>query len=277
MLKTQNHRARKRFGQNFLHDQVIIDRIVSVIVPQQQDLLVEIGPGLGALTTPLLKQIGNLHAIEIDRDLIAELNQKFSEQNNFFLHDSDALKFDFGALMDASSFQVQTNTQQHCTKLRIVGNLPYNISTPMIFHLLTFSSLIKDMHFMLQKEVVERLSAEPGCKQFGRLSVMVQYHCEVEHLFDVFPESFQPRPKVDSAIVRLKPKRQSLKLANDESVLAKTVTTAFSQRRKTLANTLKPLLGKVALEQSPVNLQLRAENLSVSDFVNLSNYVGKHQ
>ncbi|NOY62622.1 MAG: 16S rRNA (adenine(1518)-N(6)/adenine(1519)-N(6))-dimethyltransferase RsmA, partial [Gammaproteobacteria bacterium] len=189
------HRARKRFGQNFLHDGHVIARIVAAVRPRPGQQIVEIGPGQGALTEPLLDAAGELDVVELDRDLIPLLEQRFNAQQTLRIHQADALKFDFSTLRGDCADAA----------LRVVGNLPYNISTPLLFHLLSFSGLIKDMHFMLQKEVVDRLAAQPGGGDYGRLSVMMQYHCQVERLFVVKPGSFTPVPKVDSAIVRLTP------------------------------------------------------------------------
>ncbi len=254
------HRARKRFGQNFLHDANIIDRIVRSIAPQQDDNIVEIGPGQGAITAPLLSACPKLNVIEIDQDLIPILLAQFAKYKYFTIHKEDALKFDFNKLIKDKP-------------LRVVGNLPYNISTPLIFHLLTFQSSIKDMHFMLQKEVVERLAAKENNKNYGRLSVMVQYYCQVEHLFDVPPESFDPRPKVNSAIVKLTPHQIPPYTAKDVDALSKLVNTCFQQRRKTLRNSLKPLLSKEQIEALPVDTNLRPENLSLEEYVTLSNFI----
>ena len=193
MTEQYQHKARKRFGQNFLHDAGVIDRILRAINAKSSDRLLEIGPGQGALTQGILSSGGQLDVVELDKDLIPILNQQFAGMSNFSLHQGDALKFDFKSLNAAPR------------TLRVVGNLPYNISTPLIFHLLKNADLIRDMHFMLQKEVVERMAAGPGGGDWGRLSIMVQYHCRVEHLFNVGPGAFNPPPKVDSAIVRLVP------------------------------------------------------------------------
>ena len=187
------HKARKRFGQNFLHDQHVIDKIVRAINPKHSDALVEIGPGMGAITEPLLEACGKLDVVELDRDLIPILRTKFFNYPEFRIHEGDALKFDFNTILQPGQ------------RLRIVGNLPYNISTPLIFHFLAHHKIVQDMHFMLQKEVVERLAAAPGCADYGRLGIMAQYYCKVEPLFIVGPGSFNPPPKVDSAIVRLRP------------------------------------------------------------------------
>ena len=254
------HKARKRFGQNFLVDQGIINHIVRSVHPREDDNLVEIGPGQGAITGLLLDSCPKLNVIELDRDLVPVLLAQFAKYRDFKIHQTDALQFDFSKLCQSAD-----------KPLRVVGNLPYNISTPLIFHLLSFQEKIGDMHFMLQKEVVQRLSAEPGGKHYGRLSIMAQYYCQVEYLFDVPPESFHPAPKVDSAIVRLTPHATLPLVANDVKKLETLVKTAFSQRRKTLRNSLKSLLQE--LEQSEINIDLsqRAENISLASYVELSN------
>jgi len=253
------HKARKRFGQNFLNDQGIIQRIVRSVNAKPSDRLVEIGPGQGAITQHLVESCPQLQVIELDRDLIPILLAQFAKYPDFTIHQQDALSFDFSSLMLKGQ------------ALRIVGNLPYNISTPLIFHLLSYQDRIEDMHFMLQKEVVQRLAASPGEKNYGRLSVMVQYYCEVEHLFDVPPECFDPKPKVDSAIVRLQPHEKLPHIAKDINHLSHLVNLAFQQRRKTLRNTLKQLLDTETISSLPIDTGLRPENLSVSDYVNLSN------
>ncbi len=253
------HRARKRFGQNFLTDQGIINHIVRSIRPKESDRLVEIGPGQGAITQQLIESCPSLQVIELDRDLIPILLAQFAKYDEFTIHQQDALQFDFSSLIIDDR------------PLRIVGNLPYNISTPLIFHLLSYQDRISDMHFMLQKEVVNRLVAKPGEKNYGRLSVMVQYYCQTECLFDVPPESFDPQPKVDSAIVRLEPYKTIPYAAKNIEHLNKLVNLAFQQRRKTLRNTLKQLVDTTVIESLDINTGLRPENLSVEDYVNLSN------
>jgi 16S rRNA (adenine1518-N6/adenine1519-N6)-dimethyltransferase len=254
------HRARKRFGQNFLNDTGIINRIVRSISPKADDNLVEIGPGQGAITAPLLEHCQQLQVIEIDHDLIPILLAQFAKYKHFKIHQQDALKFDFSTLVQEKP-------------LRIVGNLPYNISTPLIFHLLSFQNKIKDMHFMLQKEVVERLAASAGDKHYGRLSVMTQYYCQVDHLFGVPPECFSPRPKVDSAIVRLAPYESLPFIADDIEHFSQLVNLAFQQRRKTLRNTLKQMINKEQIDSLSIDVSLRPEKLSVRDYVNLSNTI----
>lgn len=258
-----NHQARKRFGQNFLIDHGIIRSIVRAIGPRANDNLVEIGPGQGAITSSLLEACENLNVIELDRNLIPILRVKFDRFPGFKINEADALKFDFASLAHEQS------------KLRVVGNLPYNISTPLIFHLLSYQGLIEDMHFMLQKEVVLRLASAPGDKNYGRLTVMTQYYCAVENLFEVPPECFQPAPKVTSAIVRLTPHINLPHVADDQKHFAEVTKMAFQQRRKTLRNALKSILDGVDATQLDVDLSLRAERLSVSDFVNLSNQLIK--
>ncbi|PZP21566.1 MULTISPECIES: 16S rRNA (adenine(1518)-N(6)/adenine(1519)-N(6))-dimethyltransferase RsmA [Pseudomonas] len=257
-MSEYQHRARKRFGQNFLHDAGVIHRILRGIHPREGERLVEIGPGQGALTEGLLDSGAQLDVIELDLDLIPILRERFGSRPNFSLHQGDALKFDFARLSD----------QPH--SLRVVGNLPYNISTPLIFHLLDHAGLIRDMHFMLQKEVVERLAAGPGGGDWGRLSIMVQYHCRVEHLFNVGPGAFNPPPKVDSAIVRLVPHDVLPFPARDHRQLERVVRDAFNQRRKTLRNTLKGLLDAQAIEAAGVDGSLRPEQLDLAAFVRLA-------
>ena len=258
----QGHQARKRFGQNFLSDNFYISRIVDAISAQQNDHLVEIGPGLGAITEHLVKQAGRLDVVELDRDLIPRLKDKFESYDNFQIHQSDALKFDFTKLNTTPDNQ-----------LRIVGNLPYNISTPLIFHLLQQRQVIQDMYFMLQKEVVERLCAAPATKQYGRLSVMAQYYCQAAMLFVVPPGAFSPAPKVDSAIVCLKPYKTIKNPVKDPDLLGKIVTAAFNQRRKTIRNSLKEGLNQDDFEQINISATERAERLSLEDFINICHFV----
>ncbi|TXK98746.1 16S rRNA (adenine(1518)-N(6)/adenine(1519)-N(6))-dimethyltransferase [Methylococcaceae bacterium CS1] len=258
------HKARKRFGQNFLHDQHIIDNILGSLFYSKDQHWVEIGPGQGALTEPLLSSGVQLDVVELDRDLVRLLGYKFKQYDNLTIHSSDALKFDFSSLA------------QDVEKLHILGNLPYNISTPLMFHLLENTPRIADMTFMLQKEVVDRICAGPGSKKYGRLSIMMQYYCATEHLFDVPPESFNPTPKVMSSIVRLEPHAQPPVIVDSVKMLNTVVTTAFSQRRKTLRNSLKKLITEtdiIALDISPT---LRAETISLQDFAKLSQYIKQH-
>ncbi len=253
------HTPRKRFGQNFLHDHNIIYNILSSLQAKPDEHWVEIGPGMGALTEPLLNLGLRLDVVEIDRDLVSLLKDKFKQHANLEIFSADALRFDFSAL-------VKNNE-----KLRIIGNLPYNISTPLMFHLLDNAQCIDDMHFMLQKEVVDRICAAPGSKKYGRLSVMMQYYCATEQLFDVPPESFDPAPKVMSAIVRLVPHQQPPVEVNDITMLNRVVVQAFSQRRKTLRNSLKKLIEEDAIIALNIDPTLRAEALSLADFAKLSN------
>ncbi len=290
----QGHIARKRFGQNFLVAQGVIKNIVDAIAPQDDETVVEIGPGLGALTDPLLQRIRHLQVVEIDRDLIARLRTRYPSEK-LTIHEGDALKFDFGALKDEG-------------RLKIVGNLPYNISSPLLFHLAEFAPLVAEMYFMLQKEVVDRMVATPGTTDFGRLSVMLQYRYQMDCLFVVPPESFNPAPKVDSAIVRMIPRRFDrsasaevqgrlstadplqnseamlsgtpvpgpVAIARDESHFAKVVLTAFSQRRKMLRNTLRAYVTDNELTTLGIDPMARAEDIGVADYVRLSNYLTEH-
>jgi 16S rRNA (adenine1518-N6/adenine1519-N6)-dimethyltransferase len=256
------HKAKKKFGQNFLVDEQIIADIVNAIRPEPDDNMVEIGPGLCALTRPLLKKLNQLHVIEIDRDIIARLQHDYPQgdpQAKLIIHAGDALAFDFAQLP---------------TPLRIVGNLPYNISSPLLFHFAGYAERIRDMHFMLQNEVVERMVAEPSTPEYGRLSVMLQYRFRMEKLLDVPPQSFRPAPKVDSAIVRMIPLPAGEIAVRNEKLFAAIVATAFGQRRKTLRNTLRSYLNEQDFEQLAINSQLRAENLNVSEFTKVSNYLG---
>lgn len=249
------HVARKRFGQNFLVDTGVIDAIVRAIDPRPDDTVIEIGPGLGALTEPLLQKLAHLQVVEIDRDLIARL-RKMHRPDRVTVHAGDALAFDFGSLGSG---------------LRIVGNLPYNISTPLLFHLAGFAAQVRDMHFMLQKEVVERMVAVPGDSECGRLSIMLQYRFHIDWLLDVPPESFDPPPRVQSAVVRLIPKTAAELNARDEALLARLVTAAFAQRRKMLRNTLKDMVGESGFAAAGIAPTARAEDLGVSDYVRLAN------
>lgn len=258
----QGHQARKRFGQNFLSDDFYISKIIESIAPQDNQHIVEIGPGLGAITQHLIKRAGKLDVVELDRDLIPRLESKFGEHDNFQIHQSDALKFDFT--------QLQTEKDK---PLRIVGNLPYNISTPLIFHLLKQRHVIQDMYFMLQKEVVERLCASEGTKQYGRLSVMTQYYCQASMLFIVPPGAFSPPPKVESAIVCLQPYTDLPKAVNDADLLGKIVTAAFNQRRKTIRNSLKQWLQDEDFSRVGLSGTERAERLSLDDFILICQYV----
>ena len=251
------HRARKRFGQNFLHDQKVIDRIIRCIAPKPSDILIEIGPGQAALTRPLLESGAELHLIEIDRDLVTRLKDQFSDSPNITIHSLDALQADFSEITGGRPF-------------RLIGNLPYNISTPLIFHVLQWQEQIIDMHFMLQKEVVDRMAAAPGSRTYGRLSVMTQFRCNVSPLFDVPPESFSPVPKVTSSIVSLQPLKVPPADAGRYENLERLVSAAFSQRRKTLRNSLGTLLDTEQIIAAGIDPGQRAEQLSLSQFAALA-------
>jgi 16S rRNA (adenine1518-N6/adenine1519-N6)-dimethyltransferase len=252
------HVPRKRFGQNFLVDEAAIAAVVAAIAPQRHDRLVEIGPGLGALTRPLSERLEHLHAIELDRDIVARLRAELPARR-VTLHEGDALRFDFSTLGP---------------RLRVVGNLPYNISTPLLFQLAQHAAAIFDIHVMLQKEVVERMVAAPSDSEYSRLSVMLQYRFEMELLLDVPATAFRPEPKVESAVVRLTPFAHLPHPARDESVFAKIVAAAFSQRRKTLRNALQAHFNSADFERLGVSAGLRAQDLPVADFVRLANSIG---
>lgn len=256
-----NHRPRKRLGQHFLHDPLVIERIVKAIAPAHGQRLIEIGPGLGALTLPLLRAAGRLEAIELDRDLIPELQTRCRGAGELHVHQADALKIDFAALRGRGQ------------RLRVVGNLPYNISTPLLFRLIDQAEHLDDMLFMLQREVVDRLAAQPGSADYGRLSVMVQYRCRVEALFGVGPGAFRPPPKVASALVRLRAYRQAPLELRDAARFENLVKQAFSQRRKTLRRSLKGLLSEQAIAAAGVDPGARPQTLSLTQFAALSNSV----
>ena len=256
------HKARKRFGQNFLHDPGVIRRIVEAIHPLPDQRLVEIGPGQGAITLPLLQACGRLDVVELDRDLIAPLAGKATERGTLTIHQTDALKFDFQPLANDGP-------------IRVIGNLPYNISTPLLFHLLDQAHCIEDMHFMLQKEVVNRMAASPGNGDYGRLSVMIQYHCRVIPLFNVSPGAFKPAPKVNSAFVRLIPYRKPPVDVKDPQQLGTLVRQAFSQRRKTLRNTLKGTLSATEISAVGIDPGARAETLALQDYAALANLISQ--
>lgn len=248
------HVPRRRFGQNFLVDPHVVDRIVAAIAPVPGDTLVEIGPGQGALTQPLLEHLPHMHAVEIDRDLAAALARRFTP-DRLTLHQADALQFDFAGLGQS---------------LRIVGNLPYNISSPLLFRLTEYRECIRDCHFMLQREVVERMAAPPGDKTYGRLSVMLQYWYAVQRLFRVPPGAFRPAPQVDSAVVRLTPLRPLASAARDYQAFSRIVADAFSHRRKTLRNALRDTVPLEAFHAAGMDPGRRPETLSVVEFVRLS-------
>lgn len=262
--KHLGHTARKRFGQNFLFDNSVIEAIVEAIRPQKTDFLVEIGPGLGALTEPVAERVEHLTVLELDRDLAKRLRHHPFLNQKLNVIETDAMQFDFN--------DFYKNAQQPA-KMRIFGNLPYNISTPLMFHLFKFCDDIQDMHFMLQKEVVKRLVSAPNSKAYGRLTVMTQYFCQVFPVLDVPPTAFKPAPKVDSAVVRLIPHQTLPYPALDLKMLNQICTTAFNQRRKTLRNALGQFFTPEELAGLNIDPQARAENLSVGDFVRLANFV----
>ncbi|OEY65715.1 16S rRNA (adenine(1518)-N(6)/adenine(1519)-N(6))-dimethyltransferase RsmA [Marinobacter sp. X15-166B] len=261
MSRKPGHQARKRFGQNFLHDPGVIERIVRSINPQPDDAMVEIGPGLGALTEELLAATPNLSVVELDRDLIPVLRTKFFNYPGLTIHEADALQFDFRQLVTDGR------------PLRIVGNLPYNISTPLIFHLLSQAGVVQDMHFMLQKEVVQRLAAVSGDNHYGRLGIMTQYFCKVQPLFEVGPGAFRPAPKVDSAIVRLLPHKVLPHPAKDLITLQTVVRTAFNARRKTLRKALGGLVSVAQLQHLGIDDNLRPEKLTLAQYVAIADHL----
>jgi 16S rRNA (adenine1518-N6/adenine1519-N6)-dimethyltransferase len=261
------HVPRKRFGQHFLHEAGIIDRIVRAIAPRRDDLVVEIGPGEGALTFPLLAQLDRLTVVELDRDLIPRLRER-APPEKLRIVESDVLAVDFGALH-------RELAPAGDRPLRVVGNLPYNISTPILFHLLGHARAIADMHFMLQKEVVDRMAAAEGSKTYGRLSVMLQARCRVEPLFRVPAGAFRPPPKVESAIVRLLPRAAADVAIEDDDVFERVVRDAFSQRRKTLRNALSGIATATEIEAGGVDPQARAEDVAVPRFIALANHLAR--
>jgi len=256
-MVNNKHQPRKRFGQHFLRDQATIERIIAAINAQPGENIIEIGPGKGALTIPLLIHVGEINVVELDRDLASYLMMRCREFGTLHIHSADALKFDF------SLFSM--------TALRIVGNLPYNISTPFLFHLLGYTEHIKDMLFMLQKEVVDRICATPGNRNYGRLSIMLQYHYEVEQLFTIGPEVFSPPPRVDSAMIKLKPWSVPQYKKTDSVIFSKIVKAAFAQRRKTLRNALKGIVPSTLLSDLKIAPSTRAETLPIETFVSLAN------
>jgi 16S rRNA (adenine1518-N6/adenine1519-N6)-dimethyltransferase len=252
------HVPRKRFGQHFLHDPYVLNRIVEAIAPQPGDALVEIGPGEGALTRPLLERIPQLVAIEIDRDLAAALAAEFPPERLKVIV-ADALEFDFASLQQAPS-----------TLLRVVGNLPYNVSTPLLFHLAAYADRVRDMHFMLQLEVVDRMAASHSTPEYGRLSVMLQRRFRIQRLFKVSPGAFRPPPKVESAVVRLTPLPASEIAPVDEKLFGTVVTRAFGARRKTLRNALSSLIDAQGLGALGIDPGLRPENVSPADYIRIA-------
>ncbi|HGM6860156.1 TPA: 16S rRNA (adenine(1518)-N(6)/adenine(1519)-N(6))-dimethyltransferase RsmA [Serratia rubidaea] len=258
----QGHFARKRFGQNFLTDQFVIDSIVSAIHPQPGEAVVEIGPGLGALTEPVGARMDRMTVVELDRDLAARLENHPQLKDKLTIRQQDAMTVDFAEM-----------AEQAGQPLRVFGNLPYNISTPLMFHLFSYTQAIRDMHFMLQKEVVNRLVAGPNSKAYGRLSVMAQYYCNVIPVQEVPPTAFAPPPKVDSAVVRLVPHREMPHPVDDVRMLSRITTQAFNQRRKTIRNSLGDLFTPEQLSELGVDPALRAENISVAQYCKLANWL----
>ena len=251
------HRARKRFGQHFLHDRNIIDRILRALNPAPGDNLIEIGPGQGALTLPLLKVCQRLTAIELDRDLVPILQRAAEPIGELEIINADILEFELETLTATGKF-------------RVVGNLPYNISTPLMFHLLDSVGRIEDMHFMVQKEVAQRIVASPGDAHYARLSIMLQNLCQCEYLFEVAPGCFTPPPRVDSAVIRMIPLNAPAYDVGDQATFSNIVQLAFGQRRKTIANSLKSQFTRDAIIACDIDPGLRAENLSIGDFARLS-------
>jgi 16S rRNA (adenine1518-N6/adenine1519-N6)-dimethyltransferase len=255
------HVARKRFGQNFLHDKYVLDDIISAIGPQPGDTMVEIGPGLGAMTELLIKGLDHMHVVELDRDLVTRLQKTFNPAK-LTIHAGDALKFDFSTIAVPAG-----------RKLRVVGNLPYNISSPLLFHLAEIAPLVQDQHFMLQKEVVERMVAGPGSKTYGRLSVMLQWRYDMSLLFIVPPTAFDPPPKVESAIVRMIPVANPL--ACDQATLEAVVLKAFSQRRKVIRNCVAGMFTEAQLIEAGIDPTLRPESVALAQYVALANLLKK--
>lgn len=258
---TSAHLARRRFGQHFLKDRGVVDDIITTITPCPGQAFAEIGPGLGALTEPLLDNGVNLQVIELDRDLVTMMERRAEEHDRLTVHSADALAFDLRSIKPVDE------------GLRVVGNLPYNISTPLIFHLLRFRDSITDMHFMLQNEVVDRLVADAGDRAYGRLSVMTQLYCVPEKMFEVSPRAFSPSPKVDSALIRMTPRQQPVAEVHDLQVFETLVKTAFSMRRKTLRNSLRRLVDQPHWERAGIDPSRRAETLHVAEFAALSNEI----
>lgn len=261
------HRPRKRFAQNFLVDPTVLDRIVAAIDPAMGEPIVEIGPGRGALTRPLLAAGADLHVIEIDRDLAADLPRQVPGLAADHVHVGDALEVDLADLLPLPAGD----------KIRVVGNLPYNISTPLLVKLAKSAGAIRDMHLMLQKEVVDRMAADPGGRDYGRLTLMCQYHCAVVPLFTVPPEAFEPAPRVESGFVRLIPHEKPPVEVLDYALFERVVAQAFSQRRKTLRNSLRPLMSSAQIEEAGVDPTLRAEALSIGDFARLAQVVAHYE
>ena len=258
------HHARKRFGQNFLADKAIIEKIVSFVNAKVEDNLIEIGPGKGALTDLLVSRCPSMQALEVDRELVDFLKIKYSSYEDFLVHEKDALKTDYANFKFAD-------------KLRLVGNLPYNISTPLLFHMISQIELIQDLHFMLQREVARRLAADPKNKEYGRLSVIVQYHCIVIPLIDVPPSAFRPMPQVESTFVRLIPHKKKPAVAVCEKRFNEIVKGCFQKRRKIIRNSLECSQNELKILQNEIDLSKRAEDLSVTDFVTISNIIHQNR
>jgi 16S rRNA (adenine1518-N6/adenine1519-N6)-dimethyltransferase len=256
----ERHHTKKRFGQHFLIDQQIVHAIVSNINPKPDDVIIEIGPGNGVLTKPIAQSKPNLHIVELDRDLIPTLERKFSHYPNISIHQGDALKFDYSSIGK---------------KLRIIGNLPYNISTPLMFHLIQFKNNIYDQHFMLQKEVANRLAASPGGKNYGRLSIMFGTYMDTYNLFDVPAKAFNPAPRVISSVVKIKPKPNNQIIIKNPAILSKIVTQAFSQRRKTLRNSLKGLISDKIMIEMDLSPSQRAEEVPILTWSKLANTINE--
>ncbi len=267
------HIPKKRFGQNFLTDQNVLHEIIRAIAPQADDLMVEIGPGQGAMTKLLLEQLKHLQVVELDRDLVVLLKKQFSA-DKLQIHSGDALQFDFASIARAAANGQDAGSDDsekgsgHARRLRVVGNLPYNISSPLLFHLADCADVVIDQHFMLQKEVVERMVAEPGSRDYGRLSVTLQWRYRMALLFIVPPEAFDPPPKVESAIVRMLPIEQPLACKAD--LLGQVVTKAFSQRRKVIRNCLAGLFDEAELREAGIDPQVRPEAVPVENYVALA-------
>ena len=256
----QGHQARKRFGQNFLNNDYIIEQIVEAIAPSDEHTVVEIGPGLGALTEPVAERLNKLHVVELDLDLVERLQEHPTIKDKLDIHQGDALKFDFSIFKSSR-------------KMKVFGNLPYNISTPLMFHLFDYIDDIASMYFMLQKEVVLRLASGPNHKNYGRLSVMAQYYCQVVPVIEVPPDSFIPAPKVDSAVVCLIPHQTNPHPCDDIKTLQQVTKTAFHMRRKTLRNNFKKVLDDDDFKSLDINSSLRAEQLSVGQYVAIANFI----
>jgi 16S rRNA (adenine1518-N6/adenine1519-N6)-dimethyltransferase len=251
-------RARKRFGQHFLNDSYIIEKIIHAVSPKSDDHIVEIGPGQGVLTQFLIPQAGRVDAIEIDRDLAAYLREHFKNFPQFFLHEMDVLNFNFSSLTEKKA------------SLRVVGNLPYNISTPLLFHLFNYLPLVRDIHVMLQKEVAERMTAKVNTPDYSRLSVMTQFYCQTQKLFDVSPMAFSPPPKVDSSVIRLTPNPSQLYQPKSVTHFAEIVKNTFNFRRKTIRNSLKPYLSEAEIEKLGIDPNKRPQELSIDEFILIS-------